>query len=376
MGPLSGIRIVEMAGIGPGPLAAMMLADMGAEVIRVDRTSGSLAMPGDFINRGRKSIAVNLKSPEGVEAVLKLIESADALIEGFRPGVMEKLGLGPDVVLARNPRLVFGRMTGWGQTGPLAHAAGHDINYIAITGALDAIGTPEKPLPPVNLAGDTGGGAMFMVMGLLAGLLEAKNSGKGQVVDAAICDGAVLLMSNVLSFKSLGMWNGARGNNILDGGAHFYDTYPCADGKFVAVGAIETPFYMTLLEKMGLELDTADIMVHMDSSRWPEQKARLAEAFRQKTRDEWCAILEGTDACFAPVLTVEEAARHPHNAARQNFIVTDDGKIHPAPAPRFSRTPSQARDESASGADTEAVLASAGLSAAEIESLRQAGAIK
>ncbi len=375
MGPLAGIRIIEMAGIGPGPLAAMMLADMGAEVIRVDRSSGSLSMPGDFINRGRKSIAVNLKSPEGVETVLKLIESADALIEGFRPGVMEKLGLAPDAVLARNPRLVYGRMTGWGQTGPLAHAAGHDINYIAITGALDAIGTPEKPLPPVNFAGDTGGGAMFLVMGLLAAMLEAKNSGQGQVVDAAICDGAVMLMANLLSFKSLGMWNGARGHNILDGAAHFYDSYECADGKFVAVGAIETPFYMTLMDKMGLELDTADIMVHMDPNRWPEQKARLAEVFKQKTRDEWCAILEGTDACFAPVLSVDEAPHHPHNAARGNFLLKE-GKIHPAPAPRFSRTPSQAGEDVVTGADTDAVLAGLGLSAEQIEALKQAGAVK
>lgn len=337
MGPLKGIRIVELAGIGPGPFCAMMLADMGAEIIRVDR-KGAKDPRGKYnvLLRGRPSIGVDLKTPEGVETVLKLIGKADALIEGFRPGVMEKLGLGPEVCLARHPRLVFGRMTGWGQAGPMAQAAGHDINYISLSGVLHAIGNRNgKPVPPLNLVGDFGGGGMMLAFGIVCALLEARQSGKGQVVDAAMTDGSATLMAIIYGLKAMGTWSNERGTNMLDGGAHFYDTYECSDGKYVSIGSIEPQFYAMLLEKTGLDDQLPG--TYLDKARWPELKERLAAVIKTKTRDEWCALMEGTDICFAPVLDLDEAPRHPHNVARATFIEID-GVMQPAPAPRFSRT--------------------------------------
>ncbi len=337
MGPLKGIRIVELAGIGPGPFCAMMLADMGAEIIRVDR-KGAKDPRGKYnvLLRGRPSIGVDLKTPEGVETVLKLIGKADALIEGFRPGVMEKLGLGPEVCLARHPRLVFGRMTGWGQSGPMAQAAGHDINYISLSGVLHAIGNRNgKPVPPLNLVGDFGGGGMMLAFGIVCALLEARQSGKGQVVDAAMTDGSATLMAIIYGLKAMGTWSNERGTNMLDGGAHFYDTYECSDGKYVSIGSIEPQFYAMLLEKTGL--DDQSPGTYLDKARWPDLKERLAAVIKTKTRDEWCALMEGTDICFAPVLDLDEAPRHPHNVARATFIEID-GVMQPGPAPRFSRT--------------------------------------
>jgi alpha-methylacyl-CoA racemase len=381
-GPLSGLKIVEMVGIGPAPFCAMMLADMGAEVIRVDRLgaadaeslSGKREPRFDVLARGRRSLAIDLKNPQAVETVLKLIEGADALIEGFRPGVMERLGLGPDLCLGRNPRLVYGRMTGWGQHGPLAHAAGHDINYIAISGALNAIGRAgEPPAVPLNYIGDFGGGAMLLAIGILCALHEAGRSGRGQVVDAAMTDGAALLSAMMYGFKAAGSWSNERGENLLDGAAHFYTTYVCADGKSVAVGAIEPKFYALLLQKCGVS-DPA-FQAQMDKTRWPELKAKLAALFLTRARDEWVALLEGTDACFAPVLDWDEAPRHAHNAARETFIALD-GVTQPAPAPRFSRTP--ATEPTApvrAGTDSEAVLRDWGIPADAIAELKQAGAI-
>jgi len=382
MGPLKGIRVVEMAGIGPGPYAAMLLSDLGAEVIRIDRAVASPAGMGDVLARGRKSMAVNLKSPEGKEAVLKLVETADVLIEGYRPGVMEKLGLGPDACLQRNPKLVYGRMTGWGQYGPLSQAAGHDINYIAITGALAAIGREDGPVPPLNLIGDFGGGTMFLVMGVLAGLLEAGKSGKGQVVDAAITDGTISLMSAIHSFASVGLWNEGRGTNLLDGGAPFYDCYQCADGEWVAIGAIEPHFFAELLQKMGLEsVETGDktsikgFETQFDRTRWPDLRKTLKEAFARQPRAYWCERLEGSDGCFAPVLSTREAATHAHNKERQAFIERH-GVLQSAPAPRFSRTvPEVQGDPVAAGAHTERLLAELGYSAEAIAALKSAGAV-
>lgn len=337
MGPLKGIRVVELAGIGPGPFCAMMLADMGAEIIRVDR-KGARDPRGKYnvLLRGRPAIGVDLKQPEGVESVLRLIEKADALIEGFRPGVMEKLGLGPEVCLARNPRLVYGRMTGWGQTGPMAHAAGHDINYISLSGALHAIGMPGgKPVPPLNLIGDFGGGGMMLAFGIVCALLEARASGRGQVIDAAMTDGSAALMAIIYGLKALGTWSNDRGANMLDGGAHFYGAYECADGKYVSIGSIEPQFYALLMEKSGFVDDRPQ--GYMDKSRWPELKEKLAAVIRTRTRDEWCSLMEGTDICFAPVLDLDEAPRHPHNVSRGTFVEID-GVVQPAPAPRFSRT--------------------------------------
>ncbi|SES91145.1 MULTISPECIES: CaiB/BaiF CoA transferase family protein [Marinobacter] len=339
-GPLTGKRVIEMVGLGPAPFCGMMLADMGAEVIRIDRPGAGKdgAWKYDILSRNRTTICIDLKKQEGVEAVLKLVEKADALIEGFRPGVMEKIGLGPDQCLARNPALVFGRMTGWGQHGPLSHAAGHDMNYIAISGALHAIGrADEPPVVPLNLVGDFGGGGMLLTVGVLAAMLEAAGSGKGQVIDAAMTDGAALLSSMMYGFKAAGQWSNNRGENLLDGGAHFYDVYTCADGKYVAVGAIEPKFYAELLERCGLEQQAFE--PQMDPRRWPMLKLKLADVFRTRTRDEWCEILEGTDACFAPVLDWDEAPLHPHNKARNTFVESG-GYTQPAPAPRFSRTPS------------------------------------
>ena len=327
-GPLSGLKIVEMVGIGPGPFCAMVLADLGAEVLRIDRPrrpgTGATAhvLPADprfdLLARGRTTLEIDLKKPGAIDDVLAVIDRADALLEGFRPGTMERLGLGPDACLARNPRLVYGRMTGWGQTGPLSQAAGHDINYIAISGALHAIGAPDgKPVVPLNYVGDFGGGAMLLAVGMLAALLEAKGSGRGQVVDAAMTDGAALLSTMMYGFAAHGWWNAGRGTNMLDGGAHFYDTYRCADGRHVALGAIEPQFYATLRERCGLSDPAFD--AQMDPSAWPSLKAKLADLFATKTRDQWCALLEGSDACFAPVLDWDEAPRHAHNVARETL---------------------------------------------------------
>ena len=336
-GPLSGMRIVEFAGIGPGPFAAMLLADMGAEIITLVRPGQK---PRGASSRGRTLVAVDLKNKETVAQVLSLLDGADALVEGFRPGVMERLGLGPDVVHARNKRLVYGRMTGWGQDGPLAQAAGHDINYISITGALAAIGGADRPVPPLNLVGDFGGGALYLVVGLLAALLEAGRSGQGQVVDAAMCDGAASLMTMFFDMSAAGRWKEGRERNMLDGGAHFYGVYECSCGNFISIGSIEPQFYAQLRELAGL--DEACYDNHMDAANWAAMKERLVAVFKTKSRDQWSEIMEGTDVCFAPVLTMSEATRHPHMVARDVFI-QHEGHTQPAPAPRFSRTPSSVR---------------------------------
>jgi len=375
MGPLKGLKIIEMAGIGPGPFCGMVLADLGAELIRVDRASaigtGSKKEPS---NRGKKSIAIDLKSREGVEIVLKLVETADAIFEGFRPGVMERLGLGPNVCLERNERIVFGRMTGWGQEGPLAKAAGHDINYISLSGALAAIGRPgSPPVPPLNLIGDFGGGGMLLALGLVAGLLESKESKKGQVVDAAMTDGSALLMTMIYSMQSSGLWKNSLGSNLLDGGSHFYDTYECKDGKFISIGSIEPQFY-ELLCKIA-ELDDSVFSNQMDRQFWPEQKKVIKEIFLNKTREEWCALMEGTDVCFAPVLNMAEAPLHPHNIERKTFIELE-GVTQPAPAPRFSRTdPEIVSSPSLVGEHTDEVLKAIGLNEEDINSLKTSGAV-
>jgi alpha-methylacyl-CoA racemase len=339
-GPLKGVRVIEFAGIGPGPFACMMLADMGAEVITLDRVGAKKNLKS-VAGRGRKVVELDLKDKASIAKVLDLLANADALIEGFRPGVMERLGLGPDVVLARNPRLVYGRMTGWGQSGPLALAAGHDINYISVTGALAAIGGKDKPVPPLNLVGDFGGGALYVVVGVLAALLEAGKSGKGQVVDAAMCDGAASLMSMFFDMTAAGRWKEVRESNMLDGGAHFYGVYECKDGKFVSIGSIEPQFY-ALLRKLA-NLTDADYDAQMEAKGWPSLKEKLNKVFKSKTRDEWCAVMEGSDVCFAPILTMSEATKHPHMTAREVFV-NRHGVMQPAPAPRFSRTPSTIRD--------------------------------
>ena len=379
MGPLDGIRVIEIAGIGPGPFAAMMLADMGAEVIRVVRTGTSgLGMAGnpklDFANRNKRCISLNLKDPRATEIVLRLLEDADALLEGYRPGVMEKLGLGPEVCLARNPRLVYGRMTGWGQEGPLARAAGHDINYIALTGALHAIGERGgKPVVPLNLVGDFGGGGMLLAYGMVCALLEASRSGAGQVVDAAMVDGASALMSMMYAAFQSGFWSNTRGSNMLDGGAHFYGVYETSDGRFVSIGSIEPQFYAALLSVLGIE--PATLPHQMDPRHWPALRERFESVFRTKTRDEWCALMEGSDICFAPVLGFDEVAGHPHARARGAFI--HEGDVwQPAPAPRFSRTnPGVPATAVASGADTEAILSGLGMDSGSIAALRQSGVV-
>ncbi|RAI58151.1 CaiB/BaiF CoA transferase family protein [Roseicella frigidaeris] len=374
MGPLKGLRILEFAGIGPGPFCGMVLADLGAEVLRIERRDGPAVPPEDFINRGRRSVALDLKSPAAIAAVLRLVEGADALIEGFRPGVMERLGLGPEPCLGRNPRLVYGRMTGWGQEGPLAQSAGHDMNYIALTGALWSIGRAgERPVPPLNLVGDYGGGGMLLALGVVAALLHAKTGGEGQVVDAAMVDGASLLMAPIYAMKARGRWRNERGTNMLDGAAPWYDTYECADGRWLAVGPIEPQFFALLCETLGL--DARNFPDRMEPAAWPALKERLAGLFRSRTRDDWATLFAGTDACVAPVLDMEEAPAHPHNVARGTFALRD-GVVQPAPAPRFSRTRAElGAPPPARGADTEAVLREAGLEAGEIAALREAGAI-
>jgi alpha-methylacyl-CoA racemase len=372
-GPLSGLKIVEFAGIGPGPFCGMLLSDLGADVVRVDRKGSGRASPADVTSRGRRSVALDLKSPDAIEAVLKLLESADGLIEGFRPGVMERLGLGPDVVLARNPKLVFGRMTGWGQTGPYAKAAGHDMNYIAITGALHAIGTEDKPVPPLNLVGDFGGGALYLAFGLMAGIISARETGKGQVIDCAMSDGAASLMAMFYGFKGAGIWKDERRSNLLDGGAHFYDTYQCADGKWISIGSIEPQFYALLLEKTGIT--DPEFANQMDRSAWPSLKAKLQDVLRTKTQAEWCAIMDATDICFAPVLDLEEAPKHAHNVARETFV-TVEGVVQPAPAPRFSATPGAIQGPPPKiGAHNDEALTDWGFTAAEVAALKEKGAL-
>ncbi len=380
MGPLAGLRIIEMAGIGPAPFCAMMLADMGAEVIRVDRREkADLGLPGrearfEVMNRGRRSIAVDLKSPAAVEVVKRLVRDADALIEGFRPGVMERLGLGPSDLAAINPRLVFGRMTGFGQEGPMAARAGHDINYIALAGVLNHLGRAgEPPIHPLNLVGDYGGGGMYLAFGVVCAILEAKRSGTGQVVDAAMVDGAASLMSMVHGMWSEGIWREERGTNMLDSGAPWYDCYETKDGKWVSIGSIEARFYADLLGRLGLT--TQKLPAQHDRDGWPILKARFTEIFKSRTRAEWETAFVGSDACFAPVLSISEVAAHPHNAQRHAFV-TREGVQQPAPAPRFSRTaPELGTAPREAGADTMAVLSAAGYSEAEIAALQRAGAV-
>lgn len=380
MGPLNGIKIIEITGIGPGPFAAMMLSDMGAEIIRVDRLQSvqdetPAELSKDFLARGRRSVAVDLKNPEGIATVLRLVEGADALLEGFRPGVMERLGLGPDACLERNPRLVYGRMTGWGQEGPLAQVAGHDINYIALAGALDPIGRRGgPPCPPLNLVGDFGGGGLMLAYGVVCALLEREKSGQGQVVDAAMVDGAAALMTIFHGALQSGWWHEERGTNMLDTGAHFYDVYETSDGKYVSIGSIEPQFYKLLLEKTGLSGE--DLPHQMDRSAWVASKDRLAKIFRSKTRDEWCEIIEGSDVCFAPVLSMTEAQEHPHIKARRTFVEVA-GCPQPAPAPRFSRTEAKiAGPPPHAGQHTDELLTEFGFDAGEIGKLREVGAIK
>ncbi|PXY27861.1 CaiB/BaiF CoA transferase family protein [Prauserella muralis] len=379
-GPLSGIRVVELAGIGPAPFCGMLLADLGADVVRVDRPGGRqagnpLSPELDLLNRSRRSIALNLKTPSGVAALLRLVAGADALIEGFRPGVAERLGFGPEVCTRRNPRLVYGRMTGWGQDGPNAARAGHDINYIALTGALDAIGPPGlPPVAPLNLLGDFGGGGMLLALGLVAALLEARISGRGQVVDAAIVDGTALLTTMIHAMRAQGIWSDDRGSNLLDGGAHFYGVYECACGGYLSVGAIEPQFYRRLLDGLGLAGDPEFQAGHTDPARWPTLRARLRELFRTRTRDEWCALLAADDTCVAPVLPMAEAPQHPHNRQRGTFTELG-GIVQPSPAPRFSRSGETAPNRPPlPGQHTGEVLAEAGFTEEEIEMLGGAAA--
>ncbi len=369
-GPLSGLKVLEFAGIGPGPFCGMLLSDLGADVVRIDRKGSGRSGKADITARGRRSVALDLKSPAAVETCLKLMETADAVFEGFRPGVMERLGLGPDVALKRNRKLVYGRMTGWGQTGPYAKAAGHDMNYIAISGALSAIGTADKPIPPLNLVGDFGGGALYLAFGLLAGVIHARASGEGQVIDSAMSVGAASLMAMFYGFKASGMWSDGRRANLLDGGAHFYDTYRCADGEWISIGSIEPQFYALLLEKTGIS--DPEFQAQMDRSKWPDLRDRLAAVIEKKTRDEWCAIMDGTDVCFAPVLDLAEAPLHAHNVARETFV-TLDGVVQPAPAPRFSKTPGKvAGPPPAIGAHNDSALRDWGLTEEQIHALEDA----
>jgi alpha-methylacyl-CoA racemase len=372
-GPLQGIRIIELAGIGPGPFAGMMLADHGAEVIRVDRP-GARIDARDPLLRGRRVIGVDLKSDKGRALVLDLVKSADALFEGFRPGVTERLGLGPAECHAVNSKLVYGRMTGWGQFGPYANAAGHDINYIALAGALHAYGRAgEKPTPPINMVGDFGGGGMMLAFGMVSALLHAKTTGRGQVIDCAMTDGAAALMAMIWGFRANGIWKDERGVNLLDTGAHMYDTYECADGKWISIGSLEPQFYALLLEKTGLK-DDADFAAQMNSAHWPALKERLTTLFKTRTRDDWCADMEMTDVCFAPVLSMSEAPHHPHNAARGTFVEAD-GVMQPAPAPRYSATVSDA-PRMTKMADTDAILAELGYDSGKVEALKAAGTVK
>ncbi len=375
MGPLKGIKVVEMAGIGPGPFCAMMLSDMGAEVIRVDRLAhkGS-GHKANVLNRGRRSIAIDLKNSQGVDTVKKLIDQADVVIEGFRPGVMERLGLGPEECLERNPRLVFGRMTGWGQHGPLAHAAGHDINYISIGGALGAMGHPDRPpSPPLNLVGDFGGGAMYLLAGVLAALVERASSDKGQVIDAAMTDGTASLLTPFYGMMAMGMWTTQRNDNRLDGGAHYYGSYTCSDGKHISIGSIEPQFYALLLELCGI--DDPEFLKQNEKESWASLRQKLEELFATKTQAQWCELLEGTDVCFAPVLNLAEAPQHPHNKARASFV-DFEGVTQPAPAPRFSRSQSSIQSAAAiAGEHSEEILKDWGFDDHTIAELARENAI-
>jgi alpha-methylacyl-CoA racemase len=375
MGPLNGVRVIEIASLAPAPFACMVLSDLGADVVRVDRPdSVGRDASADPLGRGRRSVGLNLKDPEGIGVLLRLVEGADVIVEGFRPGVAERLGFGPDVCLARNPGLVYGRMTGWGQDGPMARMAGHDINYISVAGALDPIGRAgERPVPPLNLVGDFGGGGMLLAVGILSALYERSRSGQGQVVDAAMVDGAALLMSFVHGMRGEGLWADARGTNLLDGGAPFYDTYETADGLFMSVGALEPQFYAALLTGLGLAGE--DLPDQLDRERWPRLRARFTEVFKTRTRAEWTEIFDGTDACVAPVMDLGEAPDHPHVAARSGFVEVG-GLRQPAPAPRFSRTAAETPAPPVRpGEHTEATLTDLGLSAEEITALRDRGAI-
>jgi alpha-methylacyl-CoA racemase len=378
-GPLEGVRIVELAGIGPTPFAGMMLADAGADIVRIDRSERAIYPPNqephvDLMNRGRRSVAVDLKNPDGIALVLRLVERADGLMEGFRPGVAERLGIGPDACLARNPKLVYGRMTGWGQEGPMATAAGHDIDYIALAGVLDPIGRAgERPVPPLNLVGDFGGGGMMLAFGLLAAILHAGRTGEGQVVDAAMVDGAAALMTLTYTLLATGMWNEERGTNLLDTGAHFYEVYETSDGGHMAVGAIEPQFYAELIKGLGLAGE--ELPDQMDRDTWPKMKERFATIFASKTRTEWTTVFEGTDACVAPVLSMTEAAGHPHNAVRGTFTEVA-GVLQPSPAPRFGATPGSIRWPPPNpGQRADEALGDWGLGEAEIAALRASGAI-
>lgn len=374
-GPLSGIRIVEFAGIGPGPYAGMMLADHGAEVIRIDRPRG-MVFPADPLTRSRKSIGLDMKNPDAVDIARDLCRTADGIIEGLRPGVMERLGLGPDVLIGDNPRLVYGRMTGWGQYGPYAQAAGHDINYIALSGVLHTVGRAgERPVPPVNYIGDFGGGGMMLAFGMVSAILSARATGQGQVIDCAMTDGSALLSAMTWGFYGMGVWQDEAGVNRLDGGAPYYDTYACSDGKFISIGSIEPQFYALLRKHTGLDADP-DFDAQDDQAAWPRLKARLTDLFLTRTRDEWCAVMEMTDVCFAPVLSLAEAPRHPHNAARGTFIEVG-GVTQPAPAPRYSATVVDTPEPSPRvGAHSDEILAELGMDASRIADLRAAGAVR
>ena len=380
MGPLAGIRVLEVASIGPGPFCGMLLGDLGADVIRVERPGTDPLQTLDPLRRNRRSIALNLKHEAGVRTLLRLAETADALIEGFRPGVAERLGIGPDACRQRNPRLVYGRVTGWGQDGPLAQAPGHDLNYIALAGALNAFGLPgQPPVPPLNLLGDFGGGGMLLAFGLVCALLEARSSGRGQVVDAAMLDGVNALMAMFHGFRAAGIFDEQTGTHFLSGAAHFYATYETRDGKYIAVAALEPAFYQELIRRAGL--DPGRFGAHglgaypTASPEWPRLKAELAEVFRSRTRDEWCVLLEGTDACFAPVLTLSEASQHPHNVARKSFV-TVNGVLQNSPAPRFSATvPDEPKAPVAAGTDSRGILLQAGFADGEIDALLAAGAV-
>ena len=377
MGPLNGVKVIELAGIGPCPMCGMLLAELGADVIKIDRTTDSdlgIRMSANFTDRSRRSVAMDLKHPEGKELVLRLCEEADILIEGFRPGVMERLGIGPNECAKRNPRLVFGRVTGWGQTGPLSQAAGHDLNYIALTGALDAIGRAgQPPTPPLNLVGDYGGGTLYLALGVVAALFEARQSGRGQVVDAAMIDGASSLMTAAYAFRASNFNNNTRGDNLLDSGAHFYEVYETSDNKYISLAPIEPKFYVELMERLGLEADS--IRQSFDREDWVKGKVALSKLFKSRTRDEWVTLLEGTDACFAPVLDQEEAPHHPHNEARETFV-NRDGHWQPNAAPRFSRTPSAVRGPPARpGEHTRAVLSDWGIGSDEIAKLLTHGVV-
>ncbi|MBL4826258.1 MAG: CoA transferase [Spongiibacteraceae bacterium] len=374
MGPLTGLRVIELEGLGPAPFCGMMLADMGAEVIAICRQSSDTNRSTQISERGKLSIALNLKSPEGVKVLLKLCESADALIEGFRPGVAERLGIGPEQCMSTNPKLVYGRMTGWGQTGPLAKSAGHDINYISLSGALHSIGrSGERPVPPLNLVGDFGGGGMFLAFGVMCAIFEASQSGKGQVIDASMVEGSATLMHMMYSWMAAGKWQDQRGVNMLDGAAHYYDTYETQDNKYVSIGSIEPQFYELLIELAELDRDT--FAAQNDSAQWPQLKKKLAAVIKTKTRDQWCAIMEGSDVCFAPVLSMQEAPLHAHNEERSSYIKID-GTLQPAPAPRFSRTEAKVRySPHSAGSDTQTVLQSLGYDNKMIQNLKKQGVL-